>query len=48
VSLLAGVRLPGGVFANVGYQYGLSNISGDEDNVYKNRGLQLSIGYFFK
>lgn len=48
LSVLAGVRLPGGLFANVGYQYGLNNIGGDEDNVYKNRGLQLSIGYFFR
>jgi hypothetical protein len=48
VSALAGIRLPGGIFANVGYQYGLSNVGGDEDNMYKNRGLQLSIGYFFR
>lgn len=48
LSALAGVRLPGGLFANVGYQYSLSNSSGSGEGVYKNRGLQLSIGYFFK
>ena len=46
-SALAGIQLPGGLFANVGYQLGLSNMSGGEEGKYKNRSLQLSIGYFF-
>jgi hypothetical protein len=46
-SALAGIQLPGGMFANVGYQLGLSNISRGEEGKYKNRGLQLSVGYFF-
>ena len=46
-SALAGIQLPGGLFANVGYQLGLSNMSNGEEGKYKNRSLQLSIGYFF-
>jgi Outer membrane protein beta-barrel domain len=44
---LAGIRLKNGMFANIGYQLGLSNIAGGEGNKYKNHGLQLSAGYFF-
>ena len=43
---IAGVKLPGGFFANVGYQYSLANLSKDEDAKYRNRGLQLTIGYY--
>ena len=43
---IAGIQLNNGVFANVGYQLGLTNIS-EGDGKYKNRGLQLSVGYFF-
>lgn len=46
VGALAGIRLNNGVFANVGYQLGLTNISEGEGK-YKNHGLQLSVGYFF-
>lgn len=49
VGALAGIRLGNGLFANVGYQMSLANIDGSEDNgTYKNRGLQLTIGFFFK
>lgn len=48
VSALAGIRFSNGVFANLGYQLGLSGISGDEEGEYKNRGLQLTLGYFFR
>jgi hypothetical protein len=48
VGALAGIKLGKGLFANVGYQLSLSNINGtDDDAVYKNRGIQLTIGYFF-
>jgi hypothetical protein len=47
ISALAGIRLGTGLFANVGYQLSLANISGSDDAKYKNRGLQLTIGYFF-
>jgi len=43
---LAGIRLNNGVFANIGYQLSLTDIS-EGDGRYKNRGLQLSVGYFF-
>lgn len=46
VGALAGIRFSNGLFANVGYQLGLSNNAGDDAGKYKNRGLQLSIGYF--
>ena len=47
VGALAGIRLSSGLFANVGYQFSLANISGSDDVKYKNRGLQLTVGYFF-
>ena len=43
---IAGVKLPGGLFANVGYQYSLSNLSKEDGQKYKGRGLQLTIGYY--
>lgn len=45
---IAGIRLPNGLFANIGYQYSLGNTSKDDDSKYHNQGLQLSIGYFFR
>lgn len=49
VGVLAGIRLAGGLFVNAGYQLSLANIDDrDGDNKYKNRGLQLTIGYFFR
>ena len=44
---LAGIRLNNGVFANAGYQLGLTNSAEGDGNKYKNHGLQLSVGYFF-
>lgn len=46
VNALAGIKFVNGLFVNVGYQLGLSNISGGEEGEYKNRGLQLTLGYF--
>ncbi|HEX5651857.1 MAG TPA: hypothetical protein VFX58_02215, partial [Chitinophagaceae bacterium] len=43
---IAGVKLPGGLFANVGYQFSLANISKSEESKYNNRALQLTIGYY--
>lgn len=48
VHALAGLKLNGGFFANVGYQLGLSNVGRSNKNVYENRSLQLTIGYFFR
>ncbi len=48
VTALAGVRLHNGLFANVGYQLGLGNNVDEENDKLKTRGLQLTIGYFFK
>jgi len=45
---IAGVRLPNGIFAQIGYQYSIGNISNDDASKYHNQGLQLSVGYFFK
>ncbi len=47
---IAGVRFPNGMFAHIGYQYSIANISsdGDEGGKYNNQGFQLSIGYFFR
>lgn len=46
VGAIAGIKFPNGIFANVGYQFSLTNINNDNAGVYKSRGLQLSIGYF--
>ena len=48
VAALAGVRF-GKVFVNAGYQLSLSDIDGGQENQqYKNRSLQVTIGYFFR
>lgn len=46
VSALAGIKF-GNMFVNVGYQYSLANISKTEGTKYNNRGLQLTVGYYF-
>jgi hypothetical protein len=46
VGALAGVKLPGGLFANVGYQFSLANLDKTDESEYRNRGLQLTIGYY--
>jgi hypothetical protein len=46
VAALAGLQF-GKFFANVGYQFSLSNSVEAEGGEYKNRGLQLTIGTFF-
>ena len=46
VGALAGVKLPGGLFANVGYQFSFANLDKTDDAEYRNRGLQLTIGYY--
>ena len=46
IGAIAGVKLPGGLFANVGYQFSFANLSKDEESKYQNRGLQLTIGYY--
>jgi hypothetical protein len=49
VAAMAGVRLLNGLFLNVGYQHSLSNIEkSDDEGEYKNRGLQLTLGFFFR
>ena len=45
---LAGVQLKNGLYFEGGYQQGLANISRDKEDSYKNNGIQLTIGYFFK
>jgi hypothetical protein len=49
IGAIAGIRLGGGLFVNAGYQLSLANLDGTNDNAeYKNRSLQLTIGYFFR
>jgi hypothetical protein len=45
---LAGLRFKNGLFFNLGYQMGLTNITRDEGNTYKTHSVQLSIGYFIR
>ena len=48
VSAIAGVKFSNGLFANLGYQLSLTNsVPKAEDGKYKNRGLQLTIGFLF-
>jgi hypothetical protein len=44
-SALAGVRFNNGLFANLGYQLSLADISEGEGK-YKNQGFQVSVGFF--
>ncbi len=46
VGAIAGVKLPRGWYANLGYQFSFSNLSKADDEKYKNRGLQLTVGYY--
>lgn len=46
IGAVAGVKLAGGFFANVGYQFSLSNLNKADDGKYRNRGLQLTVGYY--
>jgi hypothetical protein len=46
IGVLAGVKFSNSLFASVGYQYSLANINDGDANKYKNRGLQLSVGYY--
>ena len=48
LSGIAGLQLRNGFFVQAGYQRGLANISRDKEDTYRNNGLQLTIGYFFK
>jgi hypothetical protein len=49
IGVMAGLRLGRRLFSNVGYQLSLANIDNSEEkSTYSNRGLQLTIGYFFK
>ena len=47
LNLIAGYKFENGVFANVGYAFGLSNISPDNGGSLKNSGLSIKVGYFF-
>lgn len=45
---IAGYQFNNGLFVNAGYTLGFSNLVDSEDGEsFKNRGLQLTIGYFF-
>lgn len=43
----AGVHLKCGLFVQAGYQLGIANISRDKDDTYRNRAVQLTVGYLF-
>jgi Outer membrane protein beta-barrel domain len=46
-NILAGYKLPSGIFIKAGYTFGLSNISPAANSTYKNKGLSIGVGYFF-
>lgn len=43
---IAGVKFTNGLFVNAGYLAGLRNLA-SEGGTYKNKGIQLTVGYFF-
>ncbi|GAB2832071.1 porin family protein [Ferruginibacter profundus] len=48
VGAVAGIMLPNRLYGNIGYQLSFANIDDTDGGKYKNRGLQLTIGYFFR
>ena len=46
--LLAGYKLNNGLFFNINYSFGISNITAEPDLTAKNRGFSFKIGYMFK
>lgn len=46
-NLVAGYKLTNGVFFNVNYNFGLSNISTDKEVTSKNHYFGFGVGYFF-
>lgn len=48
VTAIAGIELKNGLFVNAGYQLGLTNSDRTDGAKYKNRGLQLTVGYLFR
>ena len=47
INLIGGYKLANGLFFNVGYSFGLSNISVETDGTAKNNGLSFKVGYLF-
>ena len=47
INLIGGYKLANGLFFNVGYSFGLSNISVETDETAKNNGLSFKVGYLF-
>ncbi len=47
INLIGGYKLANGLFFNVGYAFGLSNISVDANATTKNNGLSFKVGYLF-
>lgn len=47
IGAIAGVKFAAGIFVNIGYQLSLLDIDANKESNYKNRGLQLTIGYLF-
>jgi hypothetical protein len=45
--IIAGYKLPSGLFFNVLYNHGFSNISPESDETMKNKYFGFGIGYFF-
>jgi hypothetical protein len=46
IGVLAGIKFSNSLFASVGYQFSLANISKANEDKYQHRGLQLSVGYY--
>lgn len=48
VSAIAGIELKNRIYVEAGYQFGLRNNFRDKRDTYRNKGAQLTVGYFFK
>lgn len=47
VNALAGYKMANGVFLNVGYTLGLSNLDPNENSSFKTKGFTIKLGYMF-
>lgn len=46
-NILAGYKMPNGIFVNLGYTLGFSNLAPNANSSYKTNGLSLKVGFMF-
>lgn len=48
LSFQGGLQLSNGIYVQGSYQLGLTNLERSDEGKYRNNGIQLTVGYFFK